>query len=596
MFRSQTVVKQTNPRQAEERLAPKVRDMLVTDLRAEFYNLIKSQRVLVLVHFDLDGICASKILQVLFRTDHILYTVVPVQTCTQLLEAFQQHAEQVVLLVNCGGCVDLVEALQPPDDLVFFVADNHRPLHVCNIYSASQVRVLTQLGEEDEEVPAFEDVFRPDESEEENSSDDDGGGGGSDDEEGGRGKRRRFDEDVLEKRRQRRLWEQQRHKLLFDYTQFSFFGRSTALLMFELAWKLSKDSNDLLWLAIIGETEMVLHERSEPGKHLLTSASLQTHVSRLNPKPAEDAPRPPSDSLRITFEKDLTLALYRHWSLVESMRHSPHLATALRLWTLKGEKRLHELLAEMGLPLAQCRQLYCGMDVELRNGLQKMLEGKTDKYGLKNLFFMTFSATLGFRARMCASDYVHAAVSLLERPDSDESPTTCFLDAADALDLTKPEVLGRGIELRKQQLEAIYRQVQTFLDMNQVICAGPFLYATVVQGTPDARFFAAPHSLNLLATFTLRAHVSTSRSRKSRNLPLILTTPDVKYPEPDHCLVCGIPPVSEETHKNLLGKAFEQAAEKTNAKADLDYFDTNVVRLSVEDRSKFFDALISLLS
>lgn len=84
------------------------------------------------------------------------------------------------------------------------------------------------------------------------------------------------------------------------------------------------------------------------------------------------------------------------------------------------------------------------MDVELRNGLQKMLEAKADKYGLKNLFFMTFSATLGFRARMCAADYVHAAAALLERPDIDESSATCFLDAADALDVwvLKQGVLG----------------------------------------------------------------------------------------------------------------------------------------------------------
>ena len=96
------------------------------------------------------------------------------------------------------------------------------------------------------------------------------------------------------------------------------------------------------------------------------------------------------------------------------------------------------------------------MDVELRNDLQKMLEGKTDKYGLKNLFFMTFSAAIGFRARMCASDYVHAAASLLERPVSDESPTTCFLDAADALDLWVHRlVMWESGEMELADMEAI---------------------------------------------------------------------------------------------------------------------------------------------
>lgn len=38
-----------------------------------------------------------------------------------------------------------------------------------------------------------------------------------------------------------------------------------------------------------------------------------------------------------------------------------------------------------------------------------------------------------------------------------------------------------GIASAKKQLEAVYSQMQTFLDMNQVISAGPFLYATVLQ-------------------------------------------------------------------------------------------------------------------
>lgn len=554
--------------------------MFITDLRKQFYNLITGKRILLLVHFDVDGICASKILQSLFRTDHILYTVVPIQTRTDLINAFQQHAEQVkhIVLINCGGCIDLVDLLQPSDDLVFFVADNHRPLDICNIYNAEQIRIMTKLGDE-EEVPAFDDVFREDESEEES------------DEEGG--KRPRFDEEALEKRRERRHWEQQRHKIIFDYTQFSYYGSSTATLMFDLAWKLSKDSNELLWWAIVGETEQLISEQTEPDKYLLVTATLQNHVSRLNHKAQDEQPL---DCLRITFEKELQLALYRHWSLVESMRHSLYSATTLRLWTLKGEKRLHELLAEMGLPLAQCKQKYCGMDVSLRNELQSLLESKAEKYGLNNILFASFSISQGFRSKFSALDYVYATSALLENTDKEKTATDAFLDVTDSLTISKLTVLEKGIENSKQQLEAIYRQVQTFLDMNQVISAGPFLYATVIEGTPDARFFAAPHCLSLLARFTLKAHVAVSRSKKSRSLPLIITTPDVRSSESNICLVCGIPPTSEESPRNFFGKAFEQAADKTGSKAELEFFDTNIIRLSVDDRSKFFDALISLLS
>jgi hypothetical protein len=45
-----------------------------------------------------------------------------------------------VVLVNCGGTIDIVEALQPKEDVVFFVIDSHKPTDVCNVYNNGQVR------------------------------------------------------------------------------------------------------------------------------------------------------------------------------------------------------------------------------------------------------------------------------------------------------------------------------------------------------------------------------------------------------------------------------------------------------------------------
>ena len=62
------------------------------------------------------------------------------------------------------------------------------------------------------------------------------------------------------------------------------------------------------------------------------------------------------------------------------------------------------------------------------------------------------------------------------------------------------------------------------------------------------------------------------------------------------CLVIGVPPVTDRSRKNLLGKAFEQAAKKTNSRYLLDYFDASVIQLKTEDRSKFFDGLTAILT
>lgn len=49
-----------------------------------------------------------------------------------------------------------------------------------------------------------------------------------------------------------------------------------------------------------------------------------------------------------TIVNSLQLALYRHWTVESSLKYTMFTAVALKLWAIKGEKRLHQLLAEMG--------------------------------------------------------------------------------------------------------------------------------------------------------------------------------------------------------------------------------------------------------
>ena len=62
------------------------------------------------------------------------------------------------------------------------------------------------------------------------------------------------------------------------------------------------------------------------------------------------------------------------------------------------------------------------------------------------------------------------------------------------------------------------------------------------------------------------------------------------------CLVTGVPPVIDRSRKNLLGKAFEQAARKTSSRYLLDYFDPSSIQLKTEDRTKFLDGLTAILT
>ena len=46
--------------------------MYLTDLKKDFFNKVVTSRVLLLVNSDVDGVCATKILQYLFKVSSCL--------------------------------------------------------------------------------------------------------------------------------------------------------------------------------------------------------------------------------------------------------------------------------------------------------------------------------------------------------------------------------------------------------------------------------------------------------------------------------------------------------------------------------------------
>ena len=137
---------------------------------------------------------------------------------------------------------------------------------------------------------------------------------------------------------------------------------------------------------------------------------LRDEVRRLNPPDPTDVrnevargessgvipttARSPTDtSIRLSPEP--RFLLIRHWSLYDSMLHSPYLAARLHLWSDTGRKRLHKLLAKMGVSLTQCKQSYTHMDMDLKRGLRQRLLKYAPVYGLNGLVPPSASAGRG---------------------------------------------------------------------------------------------------------------------------------------------------------------------------------------------------------
>ena len=439
----------------------------------------------------------------------------------------------------------------------------------------------------------YEEIFRDSDSESDEDEDGEGDSEGQ--------KRPRYDEQSILKRRERRVWQEKRNKILFEYEQYSFYGRSTAVLMYDLAFTMSRgDINDLLWWAIVGLTEQHIFLKSEDENDLLETANLRDHVSRLNKNVAVNGDASAGEqkavsSMKLAFDRELNLVLHRHWSIYESLLHTIYTAAKFNVWSAKGKQRLSEFLAELGLPLAQCKQEFSAMDLALRNDICPIFDSKAERYGLDLITRGSFSASFGYRNRYCAADVVLALRSVMENVDKDSSvtPQDLFLRALDSLSRSRIELLEEGIFLAKSHMEIIMRQVQNFLDTRQIETYGPFLHATIHEGSPMHKYFSRPNCLAMLAQHTLRAYNAYTSSKKVSSLPLVISAP--LDAQEGTCLVIGVPPINDRSRKNLLGKAFEQALTKTNSRYRLDYFDPSLIQLKIEDRAKFINGLITLL-
>ncbi|KAM9464109.1 cell division control protein 45 homolog [Salvelinus alpinus] len=569
--------------------------MFITDIRKEFYDVVVNQRVALLVSSDIDALCACKILQALFHCDQVQYTLVPVTGWQDLGTAFLEHKEQFryFVLINCGANVDLLETLQPEEDSIFFICDTHRPVDVVNVYNDTQVKLMIKQ-DDDLGVPSYDDIFRDEEEEggDDSGNESDGGSEPS-------GKRRRYDEGEVERRieRQRatREWEARRREILFDYEQYEYHGTSAAMVIFELAWVLTKDTKDMLWWAIIGLTDQWVHDKITHMKYVTDIATLQRHVSRHNHRNEDEDNSLSIDCMRISFEYDLRLALYQHWSLFESICNSSYTSCNFKLWSMHGQKKLQEFLADMGLPLKQVKQKFNSMDMSVKENLREVIEESSNKYGMKDIRIQTFGIHFGFKNHFLASDIVHAAAALLESTEKDDSPGDNFIKALDCLSRSNLERLHGGIDLAKKKLMAIQQTVASCICTNLILSQGPFLYCYLLEGTPDVKLFSKPMALTLLCKYLLKAFVRSTRNKRCKLLPLIIAAPmDV---EKRTVIVLGIPPESETSDKkNFFGRAFEKAAESTSSRTLHDHFDTSIIELKMEDRTKFLDALITLLS
>ncbi|KAL4861018.1 CDC45 family [Aspergillus spectabilis] len=375
------------------------------------------------------------------------------------------------------------------------------------------------------------------------------------------------------KRRLLRLKHKHESVLQQYYSSGTSYSEPISSIMYSLASELGREDNDLLWLAIVGVCSLELSGRTMSGVGVSSASEsgglagwggergerirqiLRDEVHRLNPPDPNErdirgeiagviptTARSPTDkSIRLSPEPRFILV--RHWSLYESMLHSPYLASRLHVWTENGRKRLHKLLAKMGISLTQCHQNYTHMDMELKRVLRHRLLKYAPMYGLDGLVPPEVSGHVtsregwgfvrcwGWKACLSATDVgvmVGAILEVgpeevpgawdakrlprlrkIEDSETDTDPGNFlprFWTAYDALSLTSesPTLLMEALPLAQHLHRAILRTGTSLLSKHQIRHLRAFRIAVVKDG-PDVKLFTNPGALTKLALWVAEA-------------------------------------------------------------------------------------------
>lgn len=381
------------------------------------------------------------------------------------------------------------------------------------------------------------------------------------------------------------------------YSLGTSYSEPISSLAYSLASELGREDNDLLWLTIVGVTSLELSGQTSTGlgmKHVTTStipdeyhkswkanrssrtyALLRDEVRRLNPPTLESpyisstysASSSPSDS-SIRLSPDPRFLLLRHWSLYDSMVHSPYLASRLHIWNDAGIKRLHKLLAKMGVSLTQCRQTYTHMDMDLKRSLREQLLKYAGVYGLDEIVptgaglasydqeGWGFIRSWGWKAQLSAVDVGVVLSAILDAgtgnhhvnnfaasnfagssqrtnttedlPDRSEALVPRFFAAYDALAPNHPAQLIASIPTAQHLLRSIHRAGSSLLGKHQIRHLRAFRLGVVKDG-PDLSLFAnSPGALVKLALWVGEAVGVTEREKRGAGeaTPLVLAALD----------------------------------------------------------------------
>lgn len=618
--------------------------------------------VLFVSALDVDSLCACKCLSRVLKTELIPHKIVPTVGYSDLKAYYSQldTDTSVVIMIGCGATIDLEEFLEIDRDQdassavpsrMIYIVDNHRPWNLDNVYGSTSVTCVDDGDIEEslaEHKQAYEFLINDDEDEEEdenkdpNDHDDDIEEENNEEDE---------DEDIIGPGRRRkqlstnaRLREQYTDLIESYYSQGTYIRSSCTVQTYAWMSSVGHTSSEGLWLLIVGASSLINgrypHIRDYLVEILQDETMRQDHATSNGTANGNGASSLASRTGVSVVKSEYSLFLLRHWSIYESMVHSAFMSARLRLWTAEGKRRLHKLLARMGVPLTEAREQWIHTSMDVKRLLATKIVEVGPLYGVHDILRPGFVRKFGFQGSITGSDCADILTAILsdetaladkimhakamrekerdrheeQRLASSSSPTSAvdndlmfdnldmwkndfwtknFWKAWDAVD--KFDLMELAIARAKEMQQSIVATSALMFEKKLIKNLSAYYLAVVKEGL-DLERFQNPLLLARLGVWVGEALAENYPD----SLPLIIAALSQEH---QSYLVLGMnslairdtntrdPAKEAEEPLNQFGVVFRQTAEAIHATIKMDAFESSIVQIKKRDLTRFLESL-----
>lgn len=614
------------------------------ELRKESLSYSTYSVVVFVSCLDVDAFSAAMMLASLLQKHLILYKTEPVIGYKSLQTSFQRLESSIrnVFLIGCGSAVDLEEYLDLTSSqrshMKLHIFDCKRPWNLNNLFGSDRIycyedcemeqlagyeEAYNYLAEAGDEMPVNENpepepvnVLESDSTQTDFTQPD--------------GNAHNNNMNLIEQRQA----DIKRNTNLLEsyYEQGSHQSSTNSIQMYTFLTMIGETSLKMLWTAILGLTSI---EGQYPHLYRMLLPSLQEEMRRLSRDNNYTYANSNQRELVFNSEPDYSLFLMRQWSLYESMIHSSYINAKLFLWREEGRKKLHKLLARIGVTIQDSKESWTHMRPSLKRELKSKLDSVSELYGIEGITRDGIIRQYGLHGVMSAGDCVESIAAILETGDytagtngingtagdvgtsantnrnMNDSPSENggeiaedsrhetwvrnFWIAWDAFEVF--DSMKQGVEKAKVLQSAVVSTANSIFDKNLPKDLQSFRMV-VVQDAPELPVFWNPLSLRRLTNWVFESCAELNH----RELPMVFA---VLNEQRNVYLVYGIGGgKSRERYNrgqsfvdfNRFGSQFQETATQINARIRVDAFDSAIIELAREDLPRFLEALDEMRS